>query len=940
MFKRYISVLAVFFLFTSTFAQKRTLTAEDYDLWKRAADTEISATGRVIVSSIVTSTGAGDGYIQINDLVRNQTDTLYNGTNPKISADGQYVLFFEKPPYETVYREKKEDVKKDKRAKKKLMIYSVAQGQVIDSIDRVKSFSIPEEQGAFVAITKLADLKPKAPKEKKKKKKRRKRKKDKAKEPKYNKEEYLILYHLNTSRRDTITHIKDMAIADNGSVVYYTRKNTKKKHDRGLYRYTVKSKNFDTLDTSAWRYEDLSVSKLGNSFALKIARDSAHADSLDYRLHYSRSLTAPLTKLDSTVYLKDEKTRLTPKRNLMFAESGKRLFFHTQPKIAYTIDTTLLEENIPQVDVWNYKDLRIQPEQEVRKRELAQQSSTLVLDMDSGKVTDLQTYEMDNLIMDRKRENRYIVARDRRPYSIQRSWDYPWRADYYAIDTQDGSKKKIITNAGGYPRLSPDGKYAVIFDYDQGHWMGIDLVSGEKINLTQDLNVNFYQEKDDHPALPPSHGFGGFDKKGNALIYDEFDIWEFDLAVGSAANLTKTGRQDSIVYRTHRLDRDQDHVTYEDGRMLLRGFDENSKERFFALLEDEQIKPWVGEEGYAVSAFAKAKKSGRILFTKRNFSTYPDTYTIAPNEPLRRITDINPQQEEFLWGTVEMVNWTAYDGTPLEGLLYKPENFDPNKKYPMIVYFYEQVTDRLLSYRSPQPTASVVNPSFYVSNGYLIFMPDIVYEDGKPGPSAYNCIVSGTEAMVEKGFVDESKMGLQGQSWGGYQTAYLVGVTDKYAAAMAGAPVSNMTSAYGGIRWGSGLNRAFQYERTQSRIGKNLWEGFDLYIENSPLFNVPDITTPLLMMHNDEDGAVPYYQGIEMFMAMRRLNKPAWLLVYNKEAHNLRKTKNRRDLSRRMKQFFDHYLMDEPAPVWMTRGLPYTRKGKQLGYEIDSDTGN
>lgn len=272
----------------------------------------------------------------------------------------------------------------------------------------------------------------------------------------------------------------------------------------------------------------------------------------------------------------------------------------------------------------------------------------------------------------------------------------------------------------------------------------------------------------------------------------------------------------------------------------------------------------------------------------------------------------------------------------LEGIIYKPEDFDPSRQYPLITYFYEKRSDSYRNYHIPRPSASIVNPSYLVSNDYIMFVPDIVYDEGKPGASAYNCIVSGVEALEELGYIDRDNIGIQGQSWGGYQVAYLVTVTNKFKAAMAGAPVSNMTSAYGGIRWKSGLSRAFQYERTQSRLGKNLWDGFDLYIENSPLFGIPKIETPLLMMHNDNDGAVPYYQGIEMFMGMRRLQKPVWLLVYNEEAHNLKKVKNRQDLSIRMMQFFDYYLKGKPAPKWMTKGVPRVQKGKDLGYGLEN----
>ena len=227
---------------------------------------------------------------------------------------------------------------------------------------------------------------------------------------------------------------------------------------------------------------------------------------------------------------------------------------------------------------------------------------------------------------------------------------------------------------------------------------------------------------------------------------------------------------------------------------------------------------------------------------------------------------------------------------------------------------------------------TIVNFTFFNSNGYIVFVPDITYRTGEPGRSAYDDIISGTLAMTKLPFIDADRMGIQGQSWGGYQVAYLVTQTGLFKAAMAGAPVSNMTSAYGGIRWESGIVRQSQYEHGQSRLGANLWDNRDLYIENSPIFYANKITTPLLIMSNDNDGAVPYYQGIELITAMRRLQKPAWLLCYNGEEHNLTKRPSRQDLSIRMSQFFDHYLKGAPEPQWMKQGLPAVVKGKELRY--------
>jgi dipeptidyl aminopeptidase/acylaminoacyl peptidase len=302
-------------------------------------------------------------------------------------------------------------------------------------------------------------------------------------------------------------------------------------------------------------------------------------------------------------------------------------------------------------------------------------------------------------------------------------------------------------------------------------------------------------------------------------------------------------------------------------------------------------------------------------------------------DDLTRISDVNPQQSEYRWGTAERVQWTSVDGKPLQGILYKPDGFDPDAEYPMMVYFYERNSDNLHRYWTPRAHRSIINFSFYASRGYVIFVPDIPYKVGYPGESAMNAVMPGVTKLLDTGFIDPDRVGVQGHSWGGYQIAYMVTETNLFAAAEAGAPVSNMTSAYGGIRWGSGMSRMFQYEDTQSRIGGTLWETPLRYIDNSPIFQADKIQTPLLMMHNDQDGAVPWEQGIELFVALRRLGKPAWLINYNDEPHWPTTLANKRDWAKRMQQFFDHYLKGTPAPVWLEEGVPAVDKGETLGYE-------
>ena len=335
-----------------------------------------------------------------------------------------------------------------------------------------------------------------------------------------------------------------------------------------------------------------------------------------------------------------------------------------------------------------------------------------------------------------------------------------------------------------------------------------------------------------------------------------------------------------------------------------------------------------------IASIQKAKQADRWIYTLENFQQSPDLYTQASNSNPVKLSNLNPQQQNYNWGTAELYRWTALDGKPATGVVYKPENFDPKKKYPLILYFYETHTDALNQYIPPTPTGSRLNISFFVSRGYIVCSPDIHYTTGQPAQSAYNYVVSAAKSLASKPWIDGKHMGIQGQSWGGIQVAQLVTMTNIFKAAWSGAPVANMTSAYGGIRWESGLNRQFQYEKAQSRIGATLWERPDLYIKNSPLFHVPKIFTPMVIMANDADGAVPWYQGIELFTAMRRLNKPSWMLNYNGEAHNLRERKNQKDISIREQQFFDWLLKGDKPAKWLTDGVPAIQKGKEWGLEL------
>jgi dipeptidyl aminopeptidase/acylaminoacyl peptidase len=322
----------------------------------------------------------------------------------------------------------------------------------------------------------------------------------------------------------------------------------------------------------------------------------------------------------------------------------------------------------------------------------------------------------------------------------------------------------------------------------------------------------------------------------------------------------------------------------------------------------------------------RALEADTLMLIASRFDEFPDLHvTDSRFTAPKKATDGGAQLTPFLWGSAELLNYHGPDGQELSAMVCKPANFDPKKKYPTIVYIYERLSQIVNRFLPPAPTV-VIDPAFYTSNGYIVVMPDIVYTTGHPGPSAYRCVMAAVDAVVAQGYVDENAIGLEGHSWGGYETSYIITQTNRFRAAQAGAIVGNMTSASAAIGDSSGRSRMFKYEKNQSRIGATLQAAPRLYLENSPVFQAHQVTTPLLIMHNDHDDIVPWPQAVEYFLALRRAGKEVYLFNYNDELHSLRRRADQKDFAKRMHQFFDHFLKGAPKPAWMADGIPYLER--------------
>ena len=647
--------------------------------------------------------------------------------------------------------------------------------------------------------------------------------------------------------------------------------------------------------------------------------------------------------------------------NLNFSKNGKRLFFGTAP-IQAPKDTTLVEFDHPKVDIWNYKDDYLQTVQlfPARLKAAREENFLAVYNLETKTIKQLGSKEIPQVLQTNEGDGDTFVGVTDFGKRIESQWKGYTLKDIYAINVNTGEKKKVKEDLFGQVYPSSTGKYIMWYDRKARNYFAWDArPDGEAgrgnttRNITEKIKLPLWNEENDSPDEPNNYGVMGWHEGDSAVyVYDRYDVWKIDLLGQLQSNTITNSRKYKSVNRYVSTDPEERTIKTNKSFVLriVNDLTKNSTLQLWDLKKPSDNVPYVFNEPVSLGIPLKAKNSEEIILTAESFTKpgnlfvrYPAKRVITEETEVinkfiisqNQLSSINPQQSNYLWGTAELFKWKAYNGKEATGIVYKPENFDPKKKYPMICYFYEKLSNSLYDYKEPAPIRSAMNVPFFVSRGYIIFMPDIVYKIGYPGQSAYNYIVSGTRALVKKGWVDSTNMALQGHSWGGYQAAQLATMTKLFKAVWAGAPVANMTSAYGGVRWESGVSRQWQYERSQSRIGGTLWEKLPLYLENSPLFHLNKVTAPMVIMANDADGAVPWYQGIELFSGLRRLGKKVWMFNYNGQGHGLSQRQDMKDYQIRMQQFFDWILKGERPAKWITEGVPAVKKGKEWGLEVE-----
>ncbi len=902
-------------------AQKKVLDHSSYEEWRDFEDRLISNDGEYVAYSLANNAvGNEEAILKTHggDLVMRHD----RSSSLKFTDDSDYLIFKVSPDIFELRDLKRKKTKEKDLPTDTLAIYNIGEKSIL-KIANLQSFKVPEKWNAYVFYTYVPEI---DTTETGKKHKKRDKKNG------YD----LAVRELKTGNEYTFNYVTDFEIAEEGAGLSLVSTGNDSTIQKGVYRFDFESKEFQPVFRAKGKYHDLTWDKKGKRFSFITDLDTTKALVRDYHLHLWQSGADSSKTIASNATA--DNLNVNHEFGNYFSESGTRLFYQVKE---YPIlqDTSLLDEEIVNVEVWNYNDPRLHTQQKIDKKEDVKDGYLSYYDVETGTSVQLGKEDFTEVEISNEGDGNTAIAINDVPYRQLISWEgFPLKKDLYRIDISNGSSELVKEAIRGSVNLSPMGKYAFWYDYADSAWFAYAFDSKSIKQITDNTQVPYYNELHDSPSHPWPYGVMSWTENDDrVLIYDRYDIWEVDPNTGTKTKLTN-GRSERLVYRYQKLDPEERFIS-KNQKLILTGFYEKDKsEAIFSFTYGKNSPKKLISGNYSYNSIRKARDSKEIVFTQENFEVFPDLLAtdLSFKNP-KKISNVNPQQSQYNWGTAELYTWTSLDGIPLEGMLIKPENFDPNKKYPMIVNFYEKSSNRLNSHREPSAGRSTINYSFYASRGYLIFNPNVHYREGYPGESAFNCVIPGVTALIDEGFVDKDNIGVQGHSWGGYQIAYLVTKTDMFKAAEAGAPVPNMISAYGGIRWWTGLSRMFQYEHTQSRIGGTLWEYPMRFIENSPIFFLDKVNTPVLIMHNDADGHVPWYQGIEYFVGLRRLGKPAWMLNYQGEPHWPLKIQNRIDFNIRLAQYFDHYLKGDPMPKWMRDGVPAMEVGINQGYELLED---
>lgn len=885
-------------------AKKKELTLDDYSKWKHIQEVTISDRGDWITYGF--RPNGGDTTLYIKDLNNGKIYDIAVGSDPRISSDSRWAAYKISPS--------KEEAKKLRKEKKP--VTTTVELLDLNSGDKVTyanaSSFVFSGDSRFFAV-----------------------KKDKADKNAKHDGTDLVLRNLRTGLDLNIGNVGNFIFNQEGTILAYTI-DADKKAGNGVCCLILESGAIRPLDTGEADYaqltwddngrEPLPGYTKGNALAVLKGKKPEKFVQKENQLLIFMGLGTD--KASKVVYdpSNDDKFPegmvLSEKGDLTWSEDNVRIFCGIKEQEP---EPEKSDEPVANVDVWHWKDERIQSVQKVqadRDGRFTYRSAFLIKTRQFIPLTDEAMRTIDV-----PRVGKWAVGRDNKKYraDVNRGRS---TADYYRIDLDTGSRTLIVEELPVQMGMDPDGRYFLYFK--ESHLWVYDLGEGRRTNISESAPVSFVNTDMDIPTDERPWGVAGWTQDGRGLVvYHKYDIWELELDGSQASNLTQgAGDEQEIRYRFVRLDADEPFFDMTKPLLLSAYGEWTKKAGYFHLDPDGKLEKLVFDDVMFGRRVLKAENADKILYTRETFVDFPDYYASDTRfQTPVKVTDANPQQKDYAWGRRVLIDYKNSQGVKLQATLTLPAEYVAGKQYPMLVYFYEKMSQRHHNYSMPTYDDRP-HMSLYASDGYLVLMPDIVYTVGKPGSCALDCVEAAVRKVIDLGYADPEHIGLQGHSWGGYESSFVVTQTDTFACVVTGAPLTNLPSMYNILYKRTGNANQGIIETSQGRFGKDVYpmKDLELYVSQSPVHHAANITTPFMILHGTDDGAVDWNQGLEFYNAARRLGKEVILLSYPGEPHHLRKEENQKDFLLRMKQYFDHYLKGVPAPDWMANGIPYLKK--------------
>jgi dipeptidyl aminopeptidase/acylaminoacyl peptidase len=583
------------------------------------------------------------------------------------------------------------------------------------------------------------------------------------------------------------------------------------------------------------------------------------------------------------------------------------------------------DDKVSDVQVWHAKDVRIIPMQKAQEQQDLQRTLLTAWHLSDGHVVQLASDLLETTRI--VRGDRYATETDRKPYSFGTKFGRPYN-DVYVIDVKTGERRKTLEKVRFFYGPSATGRKLTWYD-GKDYWAQ-DIATNARTNLTAKVSGSFGDADYDFPSdMTPPADFQGWVKDDRAVIVaDQYDLWSLN-PDGSGGRRLTNGAGDRLIHRWVRTSRRDDEAIDLGGSVYLSLFGQRTKQSGFARLRAGTVERLVLDDA-SMNRLIRADSTDVFAFVRERFDDSPDWLAGNDLRSARQVSRTNPFQSNFAWGRSELVNYRTVAGHDLQGVLIYPANYDASKKYPMIVYPYELLSQTLHQYVVPTER-SYYDTNVWSQNGYFVLRPDIVFRGRDPGIAVLEALQPAVRAVTSRGLVDSAKVGLVGHSWGGYEATFVPTRTNMFAAAVAGAPITNFLSFAGAVHWTPGIAEFDHWETGQARMAVPFWEDMEAYLRNSPAAKVHELRTPMLMEFGDADGTVDWHQGIEFYNFARRAGRNDFvMLVYPGEDHGLRKKENQVDYHRRINQWFGHWLKGEPAPKWVTDGTTWLERKSVL----------